>query len=64
MFSRHGIFNPQIGYRHQRVLRRHIFWLEFMTRAAGSHELWRPVGEARDAHRQQAIARWYEGISA
>lgn len=59
MFSLQGIFNPVIEHRQQRVLRRHLFWLEFMTRAAGSHELWLPVGAERAAHQRQALARWY-----
>ncbi len=37
LFSRHGIFNPLIGHRQQRVLRRHLGWLDFVTRAAASH---------------------------
>ena len=33
IFSRHGIFNPMIEHRQQRVLRTHIGWLDFITRA-------------------------------
>lgn len=59
IFSRHGIFNPMIQHRQQRVLRTHLGWLDFITRAAGSHERWLPLGEQRARHREQAMARWY-----
>lgn len=61
LFSRHGIFNPLIGHRQQRVLRRHMAWLDFLTRAASSHARWRPATAAREAQREQALARWYQG---
>jgi hypothetical protein len=60
-FSRDGIFNPLIGHRQQRVLRRHLFWFEFMTRAASSFQRWLPTGAERDEHQRRALARWYEG---
>jgi hypothetical protein len=58
-FSSHGIFNPLVGHRQQRVLRRHVFWLEFMTRAASSYDLWLPAGAEREDHHRRALARWY-----
>jgi hypothetical protein len=61
LLSRHGIFNPLIEHRRQRVLRRHISWLDFMTRAASGHALWQPAGAARDLHRARAMQRWYGG---
>jgi len=61
LFSRHGIFNPLIEHRRQRVVRRHLAWLDFMTRAASGHALWLPAGEAREQHRQRAMMRWYGG---
>lgn len=64
LFSRHGIFNPLIEHRQQRVLRRHVFWLDFVSRAAASHAGWLPRGEARDEHRRRALARWYRGGGA
>lgn len=60
-FSRHGMFNPLIEHRRQRVLRRHLGWLDFMARAASGSALWVPTGEARQAHRQAAMQRWYGG---
>jgi hypothetical protein len=59
LFSRHGIFNPLIAHREQRVLRRHLPLLEFLLRAAVSHPLWLPAGTARETHRRAATALWY-----
>ena len=59
LLSRHGLFNPMIEHRQQRVLRRHLGWLDFITRAAFSHRRWMPVGEQRQRHRDLAMARWY-----
>lgn len=60
LFSRLGIFNPLIEHRQQRVLRRHLSLLDFLARAAASHELWLPQGEARAAHQAQARREWYD----
>jgi hypothetical protein len=59
LFSRLGIFNPLIGHRQQRVLRRHLSWFDFLGRAASGHRRWLPTGTAREAHREQALALWY-----
>jgi hypothetical protein len=64
LFSRHGMFNPLIEHRRQRVLRRHLAWLDFMTRAASGSALWLPTGEARERHGEAALQRWYGGRSA
>jgi hypothetical protein len=59
LFSRNGIFNPLITHRHQRVLRRHLGLLDFLTRAAASHSQWLPLGEARQHHHRHALDAWY-----
>lgn len=59
LFSKDGIFNPLIGHRQQRVLRRHMAWLDFCVRAAGSAARWLPQGEQRDLQRERALTRWY-----
>jgi len=59
LFSRHGIFNPLIEHRQQRVLRRHVYWLDFLARAACGHQLWIPDEAQREDYRQQAIKHWY-----
>lgn len=38
LFSRHGIFNPLIEHRQQRVLRQHQLLLDFLSRAACGQE--------------------------
>ena len=59
LFSRHGIFNPQMEHRHQRVLRQHQGLLDFLSRAACGHSLWLPHANARAAHHAQALQDWY-----
>lgn len=59
LFSRDGIFNPLVEHRLQRVLRRHLAWLDFLARAACSHPRWMPAEAVRERHHQQALARWY-----
>jgi hypothetical protein len=59
IFSRHGIFNPLIEHRQQRVLRRHMAWLDFLPRAAASYRRWLPTGPARQDHLQRALQYWY-----
>ena len=64
LFSRHGIFNPMVAHRQQRVLRTHIGWLDFIVRAAASHARWLPTGAQRAQHHDRAMARWYGGAAA
>jgi hypothetical protein len=59
LFTRHGIFNPLIGHRQQRVLRRHAGLLDFMARAASSHMRWAPEPAQREAQRLDALRHWY-----
>ena len=59
LFSRHGMFNPLIEHRHQRVLRRHMAWFDFLTRAACSHPCWLPTGPLRAEHQERALQHWY-----
>ncbi len=59
LFSRHGIFNPLIEHRQQRVLRQHQLLLDFLSRAACGHRLWLPTPENRAQHHAQALQDWY-----
>lgn len=59
LFSRAGIFNPQIAHRLQRVLRRHLALLDFLARACSSHHMWVPGEQARIDHHTRAMAHWY-----
>lgn len=59
LFSRHGIFNPLIEHRQQRVLRQHQQFLDFLLRAASSHARWLPQDHQRSQHHAQALQAWY-----
>lgn len=59
LFSRHGIFNPLIAHRQQRVLRRHQSLLDFIGRAAAGQAWWRPDASQRAALHDEALAAWY-----
>jgi len=59
LFSRHGIFNPLIEHRQQRVLRQHQSLLDFLSRAACGHHLWLPHAENRAQLHAQALQDWY-----
>ncbi len=64
LFSRHGIFNPLIAHRQQRVLRRHLSWLDFLARSANAYQRWLPSGDALAEHRAMALKLWYRRTPA
>ena len=59
LFSRYGIFNPLMIHRQQRVLRRHIALLEFLSRAACSAAMWTPQDAQRHVAHAMALEHWY-----
>ncbi|MEI6803956.1 MAG: DUF2817 domain-containing protein [Burkholderiales bacterium] len=59
LFSRHGIFNPLIEHRQQRVLRQHQLLLDFLSRAVCGHHLWLPRPELRAQQHALALQEWY-----
>ncbi len=59
LFTRHGIFNPLVEHRQQRVLRQHQLLLDFLSRAACGHALWLPKPDTRASHHAQALQDWY-----
>jgi hypothetical protein len=61
LMSRRGFFNPLPLHRLQRVLRRHLLWLDFLARAACGYERWSPQGAERMRHHEDAVERWYWG---
>lgn len=61
LFSRHGIFNPLIGHRQQRVLRRHLSWLDFLMSAGSGYLRWLPTGAERERQLKAATDLWYQG---
>jgi hypothetical protein len=64
LFTRHGLFNPMVQHRQERVLRGHMAWFDFITRAAASHRRWLPTGAEREHHHRLALQRWYPPRSA
>lgn len=61
LFSKSGFFNPLPVHRLQRVLRRHLVWLEFLTLAARGWRQWLPAGATRHAFAMRAQEQWYGG---
>jgi len=59
LFSRHGIFNPLIEHRQQRVLRQHQMLLDFLSRAACGYARWLPSTQSRAAQHALALQEWY-----
>lgn len=59
LFSRHGIFNPLIAHRQQRVLRQHQSLLDFLARAAHGYKLWLPTEDTRAGQHAWALRHWY-----
>lgn len=63
LFSPLGMFNPIATHRLQRTLRRHLTLLDFLVRAAVSHQRWRPSEDARQSLMEAAVAYWYSPSS-
>lgn len=59
LFSRLGLFNPLREHRRRRALRGHLAWLDFMIRAAITHQRWLPTGHERERHLRSALQAWY-----
>ncbi len=64
LLSRQGLFNPLTAHRQRRVLRRHVPFLDFVSRAACGCRGWVPAEVERAALRRQAMALWYGGAPA
>ncbi len=54
-----GLFNPMLPHRHERVLRRHVTFFDFLQQAALAHANWLPQGARRDECLRQACTTWY-----
>ncbi|MDX1756418.1 MAG: DUF2817 domain-containing protein [Marinobacter sp.] len=54
-----GLFNPLVPHRHQRVLRSHLPFMDFLLNAAASHDGWLPAMEEESMLREAAIMHWY-----
>ena len=61
-FSRIGLFNPSLPHRERRILRRHLFLLDFLYRAVHSPEPWAfPDPAQRQRREQRGLDAWYAG---
>lgn len=59
-FSRIGLFNPSLPHRERRILRRHLFLLDFLYRAVHSPEPWAfPDPAQRQRREQRGLEDWY-----
>ncbi len=63
LFRYHGLFNPVLPHRHQRILRRHLVLFDFLMSATRTMPMWAPAS-ASDQQRamQGALSRWYPGL--
>jgi len=60
-FSRIGLFNPSLPHRERRILRRHLFLLDFLYRAVHSPEPWAfPDAAQRERRHKRGLGLWYE----
>lgn len=60
IFKSDGAFNPLIGHRHKRTLRRHNTLMEFLIRAVNSPEEWAQLTPQRIAeYENKAQELWY-----
>jgi hypothetical protein len=60
LFRPEGPFNPLIGHRHERTLRRHNTLMEFLIRAVDSEESWADFNpQQSQIFDTQARERWY-----
>jgi hypothetical protein len=60
MLRYHGIFNPVLPHRHQRVLRRHLIFFNFLVRLTCGYKNWQPDEQQYEQYYQEAINRWYQ----
>jgi hypothetical protein len=62
LFRPEGPFNPMIGHRHERTLRRHNTLMEFLIRAVDSSESWADLNSQQSQlFDTKARERWYAG---
>ncbi|RZO83420.1 MAG: DUF2817 domain-containing protein [Oceanococcus sp.] len=64
LFTRLGLFNPLVPHRKRRILRQHLLWFDFLTRAVHAHRRWVPDSSTRPFLAGEAWAYWghhYQG---
>lgn len=62
LFRYHKLFNPVLPHRHQRILRRHLVFLEFLMSATRTMSQWTPQSlQEKQGAMASALQRWYGG---
>lgn len=59
MLRYHGMFNPVLPHRHQRVLRRHLIFFNFLLRLGCAYQQWTPDKAQFEKFYNDAIHLWY-----
>lgn len=59
MLRYHGMFNPVLPHRHQRVLRRHLIFFNFLIRLVCGYQQWSPDKQQHQDFYQEAIKLWF-----
>jgi len=54
-----SLFNPMLPHRHQRILRRHLLLIDFLSRAVQDYQNWVPTGKERIKLAREAYQHWY-----
>lgn len=62
LFNFAGLFNPQLGHRHSRVLRRHLLLLDFILAAAVNTDAWLPDKKQKPLLEQAAHHLWFKPL--
>lgn len=61
MFSLLGVFNPRLPHRVKRILRRHVFLFDFLSRIVRSPEGWTDLNDGKKERlTKQGLELWYE----
>ncbi len=55
----YGIFNPVLPHRHQRVLRRHLIFFNFLIRSVCGYHQWFPDSIQHQKYYYKAMDLWY-----
>lgn len=62
LFRYHGLFNPVLPHRHQRILRRHLVLFDFLMAATRTMPDWAPAtANEKGLALEAALGRWYPG---
>ncbi|MBC61569.1 MAG: zinc carboxypeptidase [Zetaproteobacteria bacterium] len=61
IFSNKGPFHPVVPHRHKRILRRHLYFFDFLMRLVISHKNWLSISDSdRKELESKGQVRWYQ----